>query len=162
MTRGIFYQNSFLFRFSQEEVDSFVCPQHVCHTCASDDPRAAISRCSGDKIVKCLSCPASYHSTNLCVPAGADIITSTQIVCPRHRNKSKYYITKLIIYILMNRKTSFYFLFKKINRCFFPIRIASYLYFSTYCINNCSIIIIYRRQKSDHQYHMVFHLQRGR
>nr|CAI5861072.1 unnamed protein product [Callosobruchus analis] len=24
--------------------DSFVCPQHVCHTCVSDDPRAATSR----------------------------------------------------------------------------------------------------------------------
>ncbi|XP_056637531.1 uncharacterized protein LOC130445723 [Diorhabda sublineata] len=74
-------------RYSQEEVDSFVCPQHVCHTCASDDPRAALSRCSWDKIVKCLCCPASYHSSNLCVPAGTEIITSTQIICPRHRNK---------------------------------------------------------------------------
>ncbi|CAG9854075.1 unnamed protein product [Phyllotreta striolata] len=75
-------------RFSQEEVDSFVCPQHVCHTCASDNPRASMPRCSGDKIAKCLLCPASYHSTNMCVPAGTEIISSTQIVCPRHINKS--------------------------------------------------------------------------
>lgn len=57
-------------RTSKEEFDTFVCPQHVCHTCSSDDPRAATSRCSGDKIVKCLKCPASYHSTNFCIPAG--------------------------------------------------------------------------------------------
>lgn len=57
-------------RNAKEEFDTFVCPQHVCHTCSSDDPRAATSRCSGDKIVKCLKCPASYHSTNFCIPAG--------------------------------------------------------------------------------------------
>lgn len=55
---------------SKEEIDTFVCPQHVCHNCSSDDPRAATSRCSGDKIVKCLKCPSSYHSTNYCIPAG--------------------------------------------------------------------------------------------
>lgn len=59
-------------RTSKEEFDTFVCPQHVCHTCSSDDPRAATSRCSGDKIVKCLRCPSSYHSTNFCIPAGKE------------------------------------------------------------------------------------------
>ncbi|CAH1155865.1 unnamed protein product [Phaedon cochleariae] len=78
-------------RYSQEEIDSFVCPQHVCHTCVSDDPRAATSRCSGDKIVKCQRCPSTYHSTSLCVPAGTEILSSTQIICPRHRDKSKMY-----------------------------------------------------------------------
>lgn len=38
----------------KEAHDTFVCPLHVCHTCVSDDPRAALSRCSSDKIVKCL------------------------------------------------------------------------------------------------------------
>lgn len=38
----------------KEAQDTFVCPLHVCHTCVSDDPRAALSRCSSDKIVKCL------------------------------------------------------------------------------------------------------------
>ncbi|KAJ8980552.1 hypothetical protein NQ317_001059 [Molorchus minor] len=74
---------------SDQAVDSFVCPLHVCHTCVSDDPRAATSRCSSDKIVKCLRCPSSYHTSNLCVPAGTIILSSTQIVCPRHRDKNK-------------------------------------------------------------------------
>lgn len=64
-------------RTSKEQFDTFVCPQHVCHTCSSDDPRAATSRCSGDKIVKCLKCPASYHSTNFCIPAG-ELLTVLQ------------------------------------------------------------------------------------
>lgn len=62
-------------KISKEEIDAFVCPQHFCHTCSSDDPRAATSRCSGDKIVKCLKCPASYHSTNFCIPAGKLVLT---------------------------------------------------------------------------------------
>ncbi|XP_028134400.2 uncharacterized protein LOC114329479 isoform X1 [Diabrotica virgifera virgifera] len=89
-------------RFSQEEQDSFVCPQHVCHTCASDDPRAAISRCPWDKIVKCLCCPASYHSTNFCIPAGTAIISTTQIVCPRHRYRTKPYTINTTWCLLCN------------------------------------------------------------
>ncbi|XP_072378202.1 uncharacterized protein [Diabrotica undecimpunctata] len=89
-------------RFSQEEQDSFVCPQHVCHTCASDDPRAAISRCPWDKIVKCLCCPASYHSTNFCIPAGTAIVSTTQIVCPRHRYRTKPYTINTTWCLLCN------------------------------------------------------------
>ncbi|VEN39926.1 unnamed protein product [Callosobruchus maculatus] len=73
---------------SKNVSDSFVCPQHVCHTCVSDDPRAATSRCSCDKIVKCMLCPRSYHSSNLCIPAGTKILSTSQIVCPGHRKKS--------------------------------------------------------------------------
>ena len=69
---------------SNEILDMFVCPVHVCHTCVSDNPRAAISRCTSDKVVKCLRCPATYHTGNLCVPAGTEILTATQIICPRH------------------------------------------------------------------------------
>ncbi|KAJ8920113.1 hypothetical protein NQ315_011769 [Exocentrus adspersus] len=71
---------------SDIDMDSFVCPLHVCHTCVSDDPRAATSRCSGGKIVKCLRCPSTYHSSNLCIPAGTAILSSSQILCPRHRD----------------------------------------------------------------------------
>ncbi|EFA10454.1 histone-lysine N-methyltransferase NSD2 [Tribolium castaneum] len=82
-------------QWSLNASDSFVCPRHVCHTCISDDPRAANSRCSSDKIVKCLKCPATYHSSNYCVPAGTEILTASQIICPRHftRNKRNYQST---------------------------------------------------------------------
>ncbi|CAH1969553.1 unnamed protein product [Acanthoscelides obtectus] len=73
---------------SKNVSDSFVCPQHVCHTCVSDDPRAATSRCSCDKIVKCMLCPRSYHSSNLCIPAGTKILSTSQIICPSHRKRA--------------------------------------------------------------------------
>ncbi|KRT86397.1 PHD finger motif containing protein [Oryctes borbonicus] len=71
-------------KLSNTNLDTFVCPNHVCHTCASDDPRAAIPRCTSDKIVKCLRCPATYHNSAYCVPAGTMILTAMQIICPRH------------------------------------------------------------------------------
>ncbi|RZC37702.1 PWWP and/or PHD domain containing protein [Asbolus verrucosus] len=74
---------------SDASYDTFVCPRHVCHTCISDDPRAANSRCPSDKVVKCLRCPATYHSSNYCVPAGTHILSSSQIICPRHYSRQK-------------------------------------------------------------------------
>lgn len=68
---------------AKENVDSFVCPSHVCHTCVSDNPRAS-SRCSNGQLTKCLRCPTTYHISSYCVPAGTLILTTSQIVCPRH------------------------------------------------------------------------------
>lgn len=69
---------------SNTNLDTFVCPVHVCHTCVSDDPRAAIPRCTSDKVAKCLRCPATYHNSAYCIPAGTEILSYTQIICPRH------------------------------------------------------------------------------
>lgn len=68
----------------KNSADTFVCPLHFCHTCISDDPRAAISRTTSDKVVKCLRCPATYHTSIYCVPAGTVVLTTSQIICPRH------------------------------------------------------------------------------
>lgn len=70
---------------SDASYDTFVCPRHACHTCISDDPSTANCRCNSDKAVKCLRCPATYHSSAHCIPAGSHILSSSQIVCPRHR-----------------------------------------------------------------------------
>lgn len=60
------------------------CPQHVCHTCASDDPRNATLRFNHERLVRCILCPTAYHTGNYCVPAGSEILTGCQIICPRH------------------------------------------------------------------------------
>jgi len=41
------------------------CPQHVCHTCASDDPRNATTRFAHERLVRCIRCPTAYHSGKL-------------------------------------------------------------------------------------------------
>lgn len=73
---------------TKEDLESFMCPQHVCHICASGNPRAALGRCSWDKTVRCLLCPSAYHSSNFCLPAGSEILSTTQIICPRHRKNN--------------------------------------------------------------------------
>ncbi|KAK3914863.1 Histone-lysine N-methyltransferase, H3 lysine-36 specific [Frankliniella fusca] len=65
------------------------CPQHVCHTCVSDNPRGDRGRFSHEKLVRCIRCPTTYHYGNYCVPAGSKILTATQMICPRHYEPPK-------------------------------------------------------------------------
>lgn len=67
-----------------EHSESLSCPRHVCHTCVCDDPRGCKTRFSGDKLAKCVRCPATYHTFTKCLPAGTQILTGSHIICPRH------------------------------------------------------------------------------
>ncbi|XP_063896196.1 histone-lysine N-methyltransferase, H3 lysine-36 specific-like [Helicoverpa armigera] len=67
-----------------EYFEALTCPRHVCHTCVSDDPRGCKTRFSGDKLARCVRCPATYHSFTRCLPAGTQILTASHIICPRH------------------------------------------------------------------------------
>lgn len=62
-----------------------LCPCHVCHTCISDDPRGKHYHTSGSKLTKCVKCPATYHIDSCCIPAGSQLLTASQLICPRHR-----------------------------------------------------------------------------
>ncbi|KAJ0170937.1 hypothetical protein K1T71_013709 [Dendrolimus kikuchii] len=64
--------------------EALTCPRHVCHTCVSDDPRGCKTRFSGDKLARCVRCPATYHSFTKCLPAGTKILTGSNVICPRH------------------------------------------------------------------------------
>uniref|UniRef100_A0A182QIJ7 Histone-lysine N-methyltransferase n=1 Tax=Anopheles farauti TaxID=69004 RepID=A0A182QIJ7_9DIPT len=63
--------------------NTLICPYHVCHTCVSDEPR---SKASHGKVTlaRCIKCPAAYHPDGRCIPAGSEMLTTTQLVCPRH------------------------------------------------------------------------------
>lgn len=69
-------------------IQNLTCPQHVCHTCVSDNPRDK-GRFTHEKLVRCVRCPTSYHYGNYCVPAGSEILTATQMICPRHYEPPK-------------------------------------------------------------------------
>lgn len=80
----IFIYPSFLFQ-SHWQGGRLSCPYHVCHTCSSDNPRDSHhSRVPNDKLARCVRCPSSYHPASSCLPAGSDILTGSQIVCPKH------------------------------------------------------------------------------
>uniref|UniRef100_A0A182VPX2 Histone-lysine N-methyltransferase n=1 Tax=Anopheles minimus TaxID=112268 RepID=A0A182VPX2_9DIPT len=63
--------------------ETMICPYHVCHTCASNDPRGKASLMK-TPLTSCLKCPAAYHPDGRCIPAGSEILTSKQMVCPKH------------------------------------------------------------------------------
>ncbi|XP_060527554.1 histone-lysine N-methyltransferase NSD2 isoform X2 [Cylas formicarius] len=71
----------------QKNEDSFTCPAHICHTCFSEELGGGCSsRFPVDKLARCLRCPAAFHTSSFCIPAGTEIVGGNQIVCPRHRN----------------------------------------------------------------------------
>ncbi|XP_011300581.1 histone-lysine N-methyltransferase NSD2 [Fopius arisanus] len=60
------------------------CPYHMCHTCISDNPQNHHLRIPHDKLARCVRCPSAYHASAQCLPAGSQILTSIQVVCPKH------------------------------------------------------------------------------
>lgn len=54
------------------------CPQHTCHTCFSKDIH------NTGPLIKCVKCPSAYHVQPSCVPAGTQILSQSQVICPRH------------------------------------------------------------------------------
>lgn len=61
------------------------CPGHSCHTCISDDPRGKHYRIRSSMLIRCVHCPATYHTNSCCIPAGSRLLTASQLICPRHR-----------------------------------------------------------------------------
>lgn len=59
------------------------CPYHTCHTCVSDDPRTNASSTKG-QLVRCIKCPSSYHTEAKCIPAGSQILSWANLICPKH------------------------------------------------------------------------------
>ena len=48
---------------------ALTCPGHICHTCASDNPKDPYMKYN-TKLLKCIRCPTTYHSGDHCVAAG--------------------------------------------------------------------------------------------
>uniref|UniRef100_A0A182PST2 Histone-lysine N-methyltransferase n=1 Tax=Anopheles epiroticus TaxID=199890 RepID=A0A182PST2_9DIPT len=62
---------------------TIVCPYHACHTCVSSDPRGTASL-GKLALAHCIKCPTSYHPSGECIPAGSVLLTTTQLICPKH------------------------------------------------------------------------------
>ena len=48
---------------------ALTCPGHICHTCASDNPKDPYMKYN-TKLLRCIRCPTAYHSGDHCVAAG--------------------------------------------------------------------------------------------
>ncbi|KAL0969514.1 hypothetical protein UPYG_G00228270 [Umbra pygmaea] len=63
----------------------FRCPLHACLSC-HPNPKA-----TKGKMMRCLRCPVAYHTGELCVAAGSEMVTSSSIICTRHFSAKKGY-----------------------------------------------------------------------
>lgn len=71
----------------QLESGKVICPSHVCHICVSDDPRN--KHVQDGKLTHCIRCPTTYHIDSTCIPAGVEILTTSQHICLRHRTETR-------------------------------------------------------------------------
>ena len=60
------------------------CPYHMCHTCNSDNPQNGHVGKTNEKLARCVRCPSAYHASTSCLPAGSEILTGSQVICPKH------------------------------------------------------------------------------
>ncbi|KAK6306795.1 hypothetical protein J4Q44_G00219430 [Coregonus suidteri] len=63
----------------------FRCPLHTCLSCHSK-PKAAKG-----KMMRCLRCPVAYHTGEVCVAAGSEMVTPTTTICTNHFSPKKGY-----------------------------------------------------------------------
>lgn len=83
---GYYYHLDCLEHWPQHNytVKSMMCPRHVCHICIADDPRCNYRAEIDNELTKCLLCPATYHRKSICIPAGSELMSRSQMLCPRH------------------------------------------------------------------------------
>ena len=85
---GKFFHDTCLTKFTiwpQHKIvnGAIYCPDHTCHTCASENPRDPIMKYN-EKLMHCIRCPTAYHAGDHCVAAGTVQLTKTDIICPKH------------------------------------------------------------------------------
>ncbi|KAJ7988826.1 hypothetical protein DPEC_G00313220 [Dallia pectoralis] len=67
----------------------FRCPLHTCLSChysCRSNPRASMG-----KMMRCLRCPVAYHTGEMCVAAGSEMLTPATIICSNHFTAKKGY-----------------------------------------------------------------------
>lgn len=57
-----------------------ICAEHVCRTCNK--------RTTTENVLRCVQCPATYHHSSTCIPAGCQLISKNQLICVEHFSKT--------------------------------------------------------------------------
>ncbi|MFT7816418.1 histone-lysine N-methyltransferase NSD2 [Arapaima gigas] len=68
----------------------FRCPLHTCLSCHLSS-RMKHKAPKGSKMFRCVRCPVAYHTGELCVAAGSQVLTPNTIICTNHFNRKKGY-----------------------------------------------------------------------
>ncbi|TSW48756.1 Histone-lysine N-methyltransferase NSD2 [Bagarius yarrelli] len=67
----------------------FRCPLHTCLSCHCSGRGTA--KATKGKMIRCLRCPVAYHTGDLCIAAGSEMLTPTTMLCTNHFNPKKGY-----------------------------------------------------------------------
>ncbi|KAF5894831.1 histone-lysine N-methyltransferase NSD2 isoform X1, partial [Clarias magur] len=67
----------------------FRCPLHVCLSCHCSGRGTA--KATKGKMIRCLRCPVAYHTGDLCIAAGSEMLNPTTMLCTNHFNPKKGY-----------------------------------------------------------------------
>ncbi|XP_064604086.1 histone-lysine N-methyltransferase NSD2-like isoform X2 [Liolophura sinensis] len=68
--------------FTRTESKGFICPLHVCATCATDHPKSI--KASKGRMFRCVRCPVAYHVGDFCIAAGSKHLPGCNIICSKH------------------------------------------------------------------------------
>ncbi|XP_076470902.1 histone-lysine N-methyltransferase NSD2-like [Babylonia areolata] len=81
---GKFYHEDCVKKLSSARFEGkgFVCPHHVCATCAADAARNLKS--AKGRLYRCVSCPTAYHVGDFCIAAGSIHLGGYHILCSNH------------------------------------------------------------------------------
>ncbi|KAM9477375.1 histone-lysine N-methyltransferase NSD2 isoform 2-T3 [Clarias gariepinus] len=67
----------------------FRCPLHICLSCHCSGRGTA--KATKGKMIRCLRCPVAYHTGDLCIAAGSEMLNPTTMLCTNHFNPKKGY-----------------------------------------------------------------------
>ncbi|KAM9354803.1 histone-lysine N-methyltransferase NSD2 [Pholidichthys leucotaenia] len=65
----------------------FRCPLHSCLSCH----HSCRTKSATGRLMRCLRCPVAYHTGDLCMAAGSEMVTNTTIICTNHFSAKKGY-----------------------------------------------------------------------
>ncbi|KPP71416.1 histone-lysine N-methyltransferase NSD2-like [Scleropages formosus] len=67
----------------------FRCPLHTCLSCHLSSRTK--HKATKGKMFRCVRCPVAYHTGDLCVAAGSQVLAPSSIICTNHFNRKKSY-----------------------------------------------------------------------
>jgi len=81
---GRYYHNECVkdLRLTRPDAKGFICPLHTCTTCTVDNTKNP--KATKGRLFKCVRCPTAYHSGDMCIAAGSQILAGQHILCSNH------------------------------------------------------------------------------
>lgn len=83
---GKFYHDSCVRKLPLTRAENryFICPLHLCVTCAADTSSSKNPKAAKGRLCRCLRCATAYHVGDFCIGAGSVNMAGNNIICSNH------------------------------------------------------------------------------